>query len=116
MRDASDCRTFSTRLLTLKALVLLNLPRSGRDSSATAKAVRKFLKGDENLVLSSLEARFGLLDDSPSPKRSSKPQNDYEKLNDLTTKLIDETIADLKSFQIPSRRRSAKTSPPAHSN
>ncbi len=70
----------------LKALVLLNLPRSGRDSSATAKAVRKFLKGDENLVLSSLEARFGLLDDSPSPKRSSKPQNDYEKLNDLTTK------------------------------
>jgi hypothetical protein len=83
----------------LRALVLINLSQSAADAPATAKAVRKFIKEDENRLLSSLEARLGLLRDAPSAQ-SKRPRNDHEELNAIATKLIKETITDLKSFQI----------------
>lgn len=87
----------------LSALLLLDLAASEKSPRTTAKTVRKFLKAEENSLLSMFEVRFGLFENSSSPTATKEPKGDHEQLRELANKLILETIADLKTFQILSK-------------
>jgi hypothetical protein len=83
----------------IRALLMRELPQTGRGSQAARKLVRQFLDTDESRLLAALEAQLQVLGQKTAGATPQEPQDEHSQLQGLTNKLIDETIADLQALR-----------------
>ena len=86
----------------IEALVLLPVVRAGSPDRATSQAVRKFLGKDERSLLSMFQLRVKLVGqkgDVPNAPAAAPPKDDYKRFEEAAHRLIDNTVADLKSIR-----------------
>ncbi len=99
----------------MRALVLLPSVRARKRDRVTSKAVRKFLEKDENRLLTMLEGRLRILGEKHDGETASKPKDEYLEFEEAANKLIDDTIADLRSLRVEGKAgRQAKRSRVPH--
>ena len=95
----------------MQALVLLPSVRTKNRDRVTSKAVRKFLEDDEKRLLTMFEVRVRILGEMDDGETAPKPKDDYLAFEEASNKLIDDTIADLRSVRVEGKaRRQAKRS------
>ena len=84
----------------IQALLVLQLPRSGKGSRAARKVVHQFLETDESSLLQLLQGRIRILaSDGEETDKSAKPEDEFARVEHLADKLIKETIEDLNKVR-----------------
>jgi hypothetical protein len=78
------------------ALMMRELPQTGRGSQAARKLVHKFLDTEEMRLLAVFKARLQILGQTTE---ETHPKDEHTQLQELTKKLIDETVADLEALR-----------------
>ena len=93
----------------VRALLILDLPQTGKGSRAAREIVRKFLEPEERSLLVRIEF-LGINEKSAkNDVASPEGQNSFTKVQQVANKLIDETIADLEALrQLPKGDKLAK--------
>jgi hypothetical protein len=84
----------------IQALLVLQLPRSGKGSREARKVVHEFLEADENRLLHLLQVKIRILgvdDEEQNPKE----EDEFTRVERLADKLIKETIEDLNKVRKP---------------
>jgi hypothetical protein len=78
------------------ALLMRELPQTRRGGQAARKLVHKFLDTEERRLLAVFEARLQILGHTAE---TTHPKDEHARLQELTNKLIDETVADLEALR-----------------
>ena len=97
----------------VRALLIQDLPQTGKGSRAAREIVRKFLEPDERSLLVRIEF-LGISEKSAKNAAASpEGQNPFTKVQQVANKLIDETIADLEALrQLPKGRQTKRNERP----
>ena len=92
----------------VRALLIRELPQTGKGSRAAREVVRKFLEPEERSLLLRIEFLGVNEKSSKNDVDSHEGQNPFTKVQQIANKLIDETIADLQALRQPPKGRQTK--------
>lgn len=83
----------------IKALLVLQLPRSGKGSREARKVVHQFLEADESNLLHLLQVKIRILGINDEDADQNPKEDDFARAERLADKLIKETIEDLNKVR-----------------
>lgn len=95
-------------LRLVRALLIRELPQTGKGSRTAREVVRKFLEPEERTLLLQIEFLGVNEKSAKNVVASHEGQDPFSKAQQVANKLIDETIADLQALRQPRRGRQTK--------
>jgi hypothetical protein len=84
----------------VRALLVLQLPRSGKGSRKARQIVHQFLEADESRLLHQFQIRFRIIGvDGEDTDKDAEPKDEFARAERLAEMLIKETIQDLNKVR-----------------
>ena len=83
----------------MRALIIRQLPRAGKERRESREILHKFLESDESRLLRMFEVKFKRIGQDDPATSPNKAHDEFEEVDQLTLKLIDETIKDLEELR-----------------
>jgi hypothetical protein len=83
----------------MHALIVRDLPRTGKERRESSEIVHKFLEDDESRLLRMFQVKFMRIGQEDHAASLNKARDEFDEVDQLTLKLIDETIKDLEELR-----------------
>jgi hypothetical protein len=83
----------------MHALIVRHLPRTGKERRESSEIVHKFLESDESRLLRTFQVKFICIGQEDPAASLNKAHDEFDEVDQLTLKLIEETIKDLEELR-----------------